>query len=122
LIKYAVAKFERYGLDTSGIGWAMINNFTFEIVFKQCNNKDTLTKAIHWMEIIDKAHPDNWRDLDTYANLLYKVGRKEEAISWEEQAERLEEQDAEKEKRIPDPVYKETLEKMKNGIPTWVNK
>jgi len=122
LIEYAVSKFDTYGLDTAGVGWAMINNFAFEIVFKHCSDKDTLTKAIHWMEIINETHPDDQHDLDTYANLLYKVGRTEEAISWEEKVKKLEEKDAVKEKRSPDTVYKETVEKMKNGIPTWVNK
>ena len=41
------------------------------------------------MEIINKNHSDDQINLDTYANLLYKVGRKKEAIYWEEKATEL---------------------------------
>ena len=122
LIKYTVKKFDDYGLDTAGIGWVIINNIAYDLFFKHCNNKDTLNKMIHWMEIVNKNQPDDQANMDTYANLLYKVGRNDEAIKWEEKALRLEETAAKKENRNPDPTYKETLDKMRAGIPTWVKR
>jgi len=120
-IKYTVRMYETYGLDTAGIGWALINNTLDALFFKYCNDKDTLNKAIGWMEMILKAHPDDWHDIDTYANLLYKVGRKEEAINWERKALQMEIEAAKKDSRDPNPEYQETLDKMKKGIPTWVS-
>jgi hypothetical protein len=50
--------------------------------------------------------------IDTYANILYKLGKKEEAISWEEKAVTLV---GEADKKS----YQETLDKMKRGEKTW---
>jgi uncharacterized phage-associated protein len=122
IIKYKVKQFENYGLDTAGIGWAMVNNFIWNYVFVYCNNKDTLNKAAKWMELIIKNHPDDQGIIDTYANVLYKVGKTKEAIVWEEKATDLEDKAARKQNREPDKSFKETLNKMKNSIPTWVLK
>jgi thioredoxin-related protein len=119
MIKYHVAKIERYGMDTVGVGWALMNNIIYEVFFKHCDDVDTLSKAIRWMEVIDRDHPDDHENMDTYANLLYKVGRTKEAIYWEERAVGLEHDAANRERRKPDPAYDETIRKMKNGIPTW---
>lgn len=120
-IKYTVKKIENYGLDTSGMGWVFTNNMMFEI-FKHCDDKKTLNKAIKWMEIIIKAHPNEKEEIDTYANLLYKVGRKKEAIEWEERAARLDKEQAEKYNVVSNKVYQETLDKMRKGQPTWLVK
>jgi hypothetical protein len=50
-------------------------------------------------------------EIDTYANLLYKAGRNQEAVEWEEKALRLS-KDHSKE-------FVDNLEKMKAGKPTW---
>jgi tetratricopeptide (TPR) repeat protein len=50
-------------------------------------------------------------DVDTYANLLYKAGRSEEALRWQERALRLSEG--------RDQEVVGHLEKMKAGSPTW---
>jgi hypothetical protein len=49
--------------------------------------------------------------IDTYANLLYKLGRKQEAISWEERALQM------SNKRYAEE-YRKVVEQMKNGEPT----
>lgn len=121
LIKYTVAKIEKFGLDTAGIGWAVINNIAYDIFLKYCNNKDTLTRMIHWMETINKDHPNDYINMDTYANLLYKAGRKAEAIYWEEKASKLETEAARAEGKEPSSNYRKVLEKMSAGSPTWVN-
>jgi len=120
LIKYTIKKYEAYGLDTAGIGWALINNVAWDLFFKHCNNRDTLNKIILWMEIINRQHPDSYIDLDTYANLLYKAGRREEAIAWEEKVVKMDNEAARKEKRKQNHEFEETLDKMRNGIPTWL--
>ena len=50
--------------------------------------------------------------IDTYANILYKLGRKAEAIAKETEALNLTEP-AER------PDYQQTLDKMKSGAKTW---
>jgi vacuolar-type H+-ATPase catalytic subunit A/Vma1 len=122
IIKYRIKYLDKYGLDTAGIGWVLINNFAWDYVFYHCSDKDTLNKVAGWMKQIIQIHPDDHVCVDTYANLLYKAGRKDEAIEWEEKAVSMEEEAAKKEKREPDPVFQQTLDKMKNGIATWSDK
>jgi hypothetical protein len=50
--------------------------------------------------------------MDTYANILYKMGKKDEAIAWEEKAAKLE---SEGERQS----YLQTIDKMKKGEKTW---
>ena len=50
--------------------------------------------------------------IDTYANLLYKLGKKDEAITWEQKALDLAPEGEKK-------SYEETLDKMKKGEKTW---
>ena len=49
--------------------------------------------------------------MDTYANILYKLGKKDEAIEWETKAMNAEPADK--------STYEETLKKMKSGEKTW---
>jgi hypothetical protein len=48
--------------------------------------------------------------MDTYANLLYKIGKKEDAVAWEQKAINL---------STDKKVYQESLDKMNNGEKTW---
>lgn len=94
-----------YGPGTS---WRL-NNDAFE-VFKYSNRKKELQEALSW---IDKALSMNVyvaQELDTKANLLYKLGRKSKAMSFEEKSRNLASNDKD---------IRENYEKMKNGQPTW---
>jgi hypothetical protein len=71
---------------------------------------------------IKLASSGNVQLLDTKANLLYKVGRRDEAISSEESA--LEEDNLNARRRGQDKgayfdEYTATIAKMKKGEPTW---
>jgi tetratricopeptide (TPR) repeat protein len=59
---------------------------------------------------IDHFDQNNYQAYDTYANLLYKFGKKQEAIEWETKAA----QALPNNKEIAD-----TLDKMKKGVRTW---
>jgi len=59
---------------------------------------------------MEQWYQNDFAAYDTYANLLYKIGKKNEAIDWEEKAVKLSNND----KTILD-----TLEKMKNSQKTW---
>jgi thioredoxin-related protein len=110
-IKYEVKKIDYLGLDTTYMGCAGANNVAFDLIFKYSQDTDILKKAVGWMSIIISKYPGDDSFIDTYANLLYKIGRKSEAIEWEEKAVML----APKNNSL-----KATLAKMKANAPTWL--
>ncbi|ACU60661.1 glycoside hydrolase family 2 [Chitinophaga pinensis] len=100
--------FEKYGSKrkwiTSGtinaLGWAAFENTT---------NRNTLEAALvltsHGVQQEEQTNL-----LDTHANLLYKLGKKQEALHWEEKALTASNGDAE---------IQNNYEKMKRDEPTW---
>ena len=93
-------------------------------VFLNCNNKRVLKKALIWSNLsisLEEPAP-NVQYYDTKANLLYRIGRTEEAINVERKA--IESGIENAKKRGVDKgdffdEYTETLNKMKNNLPTW---
>jgi hypothetical protein len=87
-----------------------INNMSWP-VFLHITDAKILTTAVNTMKYsVEHFDRTNYQAYDTYANLLYKIGKKEEAILWEEKAV----------KALPDDKsLAETLDKMKKGEPTW---
>lgn len=82
---------------------------------------EELQKALVWskasQDLYEQLRPKNSNApaqnaamLDTYAHLLYKLGRREEAIAWQTKAV-----EAQKEMPMPSPGVTEALEKMKAG-------
>lgn len=87
-----------------------LNNFAWSI-FENCDDAACLQAALTWSKQSLEGG-ENPMYLDTYANLLYKSGDKENAIKWQEKAvENAQEADKEN--------YLATLDKMKKGEPTW---
>ncbi len=80
-------------------------------VFENVKDASVLADALEWSKR-SFAAKENPMFIDTYANILYKLGKKEEAIRWEQKAIDLV-SDAEK------VDYSATLEKMKKGEKTW---
>jgi hypothetical protein len=110
LIKYNVKKIENCGIDTIGFGKPTLNNMIYYMIFRHSNELNVLDKAVQWMDILVKAEPSNYAFIDTYANLLYKIGRKKDAIKWEQKAMILAPHDEE---------IKGAWDKMLKGEPTW---
>ena len=79
--------------------------------FQNCEDTTCLTEALDWSKR-SFAENKNPMFMDTYANILYKLGKKEEAISWEQKAIDLL-TGANKES------LRENLEKMKRGEKIW---
>lgn len=90
-----------------------LNSWAWEI-FKFSNDKDELNKALAWSKRSNELDTNLPELIDTYANLLYKLGRVKEAISWQEKAVQ---QLAISGRKFP--AINEGLEKMKRGEPTW---
>lgn len=87
-----------------------INNISYE-VFKYVTDRQALEAAIKADKYsLDTFSHDDPSDIDTYASLLYKAGKVQEAIEWQEKAAKL---------KPDDPEIGEHLKKMKAGKPTW---
>jgi len=82
------------------------------LVFQKSQDAEELRIALKWSKkVIDSEATGNY--YDTYANILYKLGRKHEAIKLEEQALALPTGNGSLED------IKAALAKMKEGRPTW---
>jgi len=100
---------------------ALVNNYGSTIqdfdkakyawtIFQHSDNKEELEAALLWTQTILVNNP-NWPQvLDTYANILYKLGDAKKGIAVEEKAAKL---------GILDKEIQENFEKMKRGKPTW---
>ncbi|MHC8947534.1 thioredoxin family protein [Sphingobacterium hungaricum] len=96
----------------TGINPSLLNSYAWKI-FENCEDIDCIQSAIAWSKM-SLERGENPAYLDTYANLLYKSGDKENALIWQEKALALVDEESKSQ-------YQETLNKMKAGKPTWVN-
>jgi thioredoxin-related protein len=104
-----------------------LNSISWEYVFMHSSNRDLLSKALEWSR---RTIPDpqdteaytysgTYENIDTYANLLYKLGYREKAIFWEKKALDL------ANRFPPDPIqisFQITLTRMQRGQKTWVGR
>ncbi|WP_345231618.1 thioredoxin family protein [Olivibacter ginsenosidimutans] len=89
-----------------------LNSFAWA-VFENCEDPDCVVEALAWSKrSIDETEEKSPAFLDTYANLLYKTGKTDEALVWQQKAVDLA---SEGEKT----ALRTTLEKMKKGEKTW---
>jgi thiol-disulfide isomerase/thioredoxin len=106
--QYAVVDYmKKYGAKASP---SELNSFAWT-VFQNCEDMTCVSEALEWSK---RSFKDNNEPgfMDTYANILYKLGKKDEAITWETKAKDLA---AEGDKK----GYEEVIEKMKKGEKTW---
>jgi tetratricopeptide (TPR) repeat protein len=113
LLRYNVEKIEKYGMDTAGFGKLALNNIIYFIIFRHCSDTAVLMKAAGWMKMLISTGSPDPDFLDTYANLLYKLGKRDDAIQMEKKAVQLE----------PDSKdIQDNYNKMRNKEITWANK
>ena len=99
---------EKYGPLGTGILDLDFNNNAWD-VFLYSSTEKYLKKALSWSDSAITINPTaNW--MDTKANLLYKLGKVEEAIELENKAIVIEPKNTN---------FSSALEKMKEGLPTW---
>jgi hypothetical protein len=119
--------------DALGVGgpdtWAL-NTISWD-TFRKCDDKAVLTKALGWIDLSiriarPETHPETEmypiQSVDTKANLLYKLGRVDEAIASEQMAIVEDTADQKKRGRAKGAMVDEfnaTVEKMRKGEPTW---
>jgi thioredoxin-related protein len=99
----------------------MFNSIIWQAIFKRSVDKEQIDIATEYMkELITRVNERKGPPfvyMDTYANLLYKAGRVPEAIQQEELAQQKTVEWKEPEFLIKE--YMGTIEKMKQGQPTW---
>lgn len=96
-----------------------INNFCYNAIFLHSTDRQLINKAIGWMEDVLKRDEYKYcNNIDTYANLLYKIGRKNEALKWEEKALKIA-LDTKDDDSIK--LFSSVIAKMKENKPTWIN-
>jgi thioredoxin-related protein len=117
VVKYSIEQKDiEKETDTSAIGRARINNLVYEVIFTYTNNKEYLKKGIDYMQMVINAKDVRHEQLDTYANILYKMGSTDIAIEQEQKAIQLARTQNDLENI---PLYIQTIEKMKANEPTW---
>lgn len=82
-------------------------------IFQHFAEPRILKKALEWSGKTTQLYPKSAHYLDTHANLLYKLGRKQEAIEVQKQAI------ANYSGSTGVSVFHETLKKMEAGEKTW---
>ena len=89
-IKYEVDLIEYLSKDSSvvfGNSDLDINNFAFNAIFLHSSSRRIIQVALNWMKgVVLRNNGEYPNFLDTYANLLYKMGKKAEAIECEQKA------------------------------------
>jgi hypothetical protein len=112
---------EAVGVGIGGDSWAL-NSRAWD-VFIKCDDKAVLSEALSWSELsIRIEQGDPIQSMDTKANLLYKLGRVDEAIAAEQAAIAQGIASAKKAGRAKGDFlddYSATVEKMRKGEPTW---
>lgn len=103
-----VAYMKSYG---DNVSQSDMNEYAWT-VFQNCSDETCLQNALEWSKRSFEKEK-NPAFMDTYANILYRLGRKDEAIQWEQKALDLIADEAGKK------GYQQTLEKMKAGEKTW---
>lgn len=96
---------KKYGTEVRA---DMLNSFAWT-VFENCKDTNCITEALSWSKrSVDETQSKEPSYLDTYANLLYKLGKKDQAIAMQQKAVDL--VSAENKAQ-----YQVTLDKMKKG-------
>lgn len=132
-LKQLIFQVKKYGQNAVNISLVVGKDTPFDVardltlndaawkIFNTSNDKEDINTAIEWMKDVVARSPKSglgWQiaTTDTYANLLYKVGRKNDAIHHEEKviAYAEERKDAKEIKQ-----FVNVLNKMKDGTPTW---
>jgi thioredoxin-related protein len=106
-----------------------LNTFLWDYAFMHSTNRGLLLKAVDMSRgtIGDttgtsKISYGQSEYIDTYANLLYKIGEKDKAIAWEKKALEAAEQHNREDLKFDEVNFKVTLSRMQKGEATWVGR
>jgi hypothetical protein len=124
--RYYFERMERFGADMTTMSRAFINNAVYGWLLPSVDDPVLIGKAADWMKKIVEADAGEELDgslradnIDTYANVLYKAGRREEAVAWQKKAVELDEAHTRESGSQPNAEMRATLEKMQRDEPIW---
>ncbi len=86
-VKFGIEYITTPSLDTTEFGCNVINNFVSDMLVHS-EDPAQLNEALTWMDAVIKARPDYFDAYDTRSELLYKLGRKKDAIASQKEAMR----------------------------------
>jgi len=123
-LKYFIQKWKNYGMDTTDEKTDLRLNHIAWDIFEKVLDRTQINEAIEWMRGVVRRSENVdiiWMAYvtDTYANLLYKSGKKDEAIKFQLKALNI------AVKQGDEPLVaelSEVLAQMKKGEPTWKTK
>jgi hypothetical protein len=95
----------------------LANSIAWDVV-EHSNNPQLIQKALEWSQLSNKIEKNNYYCLDTLAQLYYKNGQKELAISTEIEAIALARKNEDEENAVQ---FEEVLQKMKTNTYGIVN-
>jgi len=109
---YKDKKIKDYPPEAIGLGvYIELNTYGAWDAFLHCNDKRVLTRTLTWIDQALQSDKENKAAyLDTKANLLYKLGKVEQAINTEEKAMEIDSTHS----------FNIVVTKMKNGEPTYL--
>jgi hypothetical protein len=103
-VEYFKTAYGRSNVDINTMSWQ---------IFAHSKDPNVLAAAVvadkYWLDTVGQNDPDY---IDTYANLLYRLGRVPEALEWEAKAIRP--------NGANRPEIIEAFSKMNAGLPTWL--
>ncbi|WP_159638677.1 thioredoxin fold domain-containing protein [Sphingobacterium composti Ten et al. 2007 non Yoo et al. 2007] len=108
--KTFTSEYDKVVKSNANITAEELNEYAWQL-FEECDDKEALKVALTWSKLAVEKN-DTGYIIDTYANLLYKLGDAKNAIVWQEKAVANTTEDRRDE-------LENTLDKMKKGIPTW---
>ncbi|MES2454493.1 MAG: hypothetical protein V4594_03085 [Bacteroidota bacterium] len=115
IVRCQIERIDHDGIDTEGLAGVMLNNIVYYEIFKY-GDLPALNKGLSYMKLLLKHNPNEDAWIDTYANLLYKLGNTTEAMKHEQRALDIAKT---KKNRDREKEYIEVLDKMGTGQPTW---
>lgn len=113
-----IEKIEKFGVDTTNKLEDVDLNIVAWEIFMRSEDTSQINSAIRWMAGVARRNccvpmGVKW---DTYANLLHKAGRTDEALPWEQKAIQ-EAKDTNNKSDIK--LFQATYQAMQSGLPTW---
>jgi hypothetical protein len=119
LLQARINKWDNLRMDTVQSFKNFINSYSYQHFFLHCNDPKQLDKVVYWMkELVHKA-PHDPDYLDTYACVLYKDGKKEQAIEIEKKALQASIQNKDRKNTT---LFNGTIEEMQKGQKIWNDK
>jgi len=113
---YGTAFFDYMNTYGSNLSNMDMNEYCWPI-FENVTDMAVVESALKWMKLAVESSDKDFQIIDTYANLLMKSGKKNEAVDWETKAVAF----ATEKKDPIVPELEKTLNKMKAQLVKFIN-